>query len=218
MRLPSALFAALLVSMLPARAAAPVTIVAAENFYGDIAQAIGGSEVNVKSILNNPDEDPHLFEASPSVARDLAGARIVIVNGADYDPWVGKMLAANRGADRVVITVADLVQRKAGDNPHLWYDPATMPTVARTLAAKLGEIDPVHKADYDARLATVETSLKAIAVKAAAIKSKFAGAPVTATEPVFGYMAAALGLSMRNERFQLSVMNDTEPSARDVAA
>ena len=45
-----------------------------------------------------------------------------------------------------------------------------------------------------------------------------AGLPVTATEPVFGPMAEALGLTMRNQRFQLAMMNDTEPSARDVAA
>ena len=51
--------------------------------------------MTVKSILSNPDQDPHLFEASPSVARALADARIVIINGADYDPWVAKMLAAN---------------------------------------------------------------------------------------------------------------------------
>ena len=51
-----------------------------------------------------------------------------------------------------------------------------------------------------------------------AIKAKYAGNPVTASEPVFGYMASALGLKMRNEKFQLAVMNSTEPSARDVAA
>ena len=45
-----------------------------------------------------------------------------------------------------------------------------------------------------------------------------AGSTVTATEPVFGYMAAALGFRMRNERFQLAVMNDAEPRASDVAA
>ena len=50
------------------------------------------------------------------------------------------------------------------------------------------------------------------------MKHAYAGTPVTATEPVFGYMAAALGLTMLNQRFQLAVMNDTEPSARDVAA
>src|SRR4051794_29775365 len=119
MRLPLALSAALLVSSLPGFAASSISIVAAENFYGDIAEAIGGAEVTVKSILSNPDQDPHLFEASPSVARALADAKIVILNGADYDPWVAKMLAANTGNDRTVITVADLVHKQAGDNPHL---------------------------------------------------------------------------------------------------
>src|SRR3954447_10433626 len=121
MRLPLALAAAFLVSALPAVAASPISILAAENFYGEIAQAIGGAEVTVKSILSNPDQDPHLFEASPSAARSLADARIVIMNGAEYDPWVAKLLAANNGNGRTVITVADLVHKHAGDNPHLWY-------------------------------------------------------------------------------------------------
>ena len=41
---------------------------------------------------------------------------------------------------------------------------------------------------------------------------------MTASEPVFGYMAEALGLNMRNEKFQLAVMNNTEPSVSYVAA
>ena len=77
---------------------------------------------------------------------------------------------------------------------------------------------PRTSRDYDARLKTFLASLKPLNDKIAAIRAKFAGAPVTASEPVFGYMADALGLKMRNERFQLSIMNDTEPSARDVAA
>jgi zinc/manganese transport system substrate-binding protein len=61
-------------------------------------------------------------------------------------------------------------------------------------------------------------SLAGLNEKIAQIRQKYAGVPVTASEPVFGYMAQALGLNMRNERFQLSIMNDTEPSAKDVAA
>ena len=202
----------------PAHAAGPIPIVAAENFYGGVAAAVGGAHVSVSSILSNPDEDPHLFEASPSVARNLAAAKIVIYNGADYDPWVAKLLSANSEPGRATIVVADLIGKKPGDNPHLWYDPPTMPAVAAALAAKLDALDPANKSDYDANLATLGASLKQIADKAAAIKAKYAGTAVTATEPVFGYMAAALGLTMRNERFQLSVMNDTEPSARDTAA
>jgi zinc/manganese transport system substrate-binding protein len=201
-----------------AHAAGPVPVVAAENFYGDIVKAVGGSHVTVTAIMSNPDEDPHLFEASPSVARNLAAARLVVYNGIDYDPWVAKLLDANNSPDRQVVVAGDIVGHKVGDNPHLWYDPATMPAVAAAVAEKLGAIDPANKADYAANLAKLAADLKKVADKAAAIRAKYAGAPVTATEPVFGYMAAALGLTMRNESFQLSVMNDTEPSARDTAA
>jgi zinc/manganese transport system substrate-binding protein len=142
----------------------------------------------------------------------------VVYNGADYDPWMAKLLAASRAASRKVIIVANLVHKKPGDNPHLWYDPATMPIYAKALAAALAERDPGHKADYDQRLQVFLTSLQPLEATVADVRGKFAGTPVTATEPVFGYMATALGLKMRNERFQLAVMNNTEPRASDVAA
>ena len=201
-----------------ARAAdAKLAVVAAENFYGDIARQIGGERVDVVSILNNPDQDPHLFETTPGVVRQIADARIVIANGADYDPWMDKLLAVAPRPRRAVIIAADLVHRKAGDNPHLWYDPATMPAVAKALAAALSAADAAGKEAYAARLATFLASLKPLNEKIDAIRAKYAGAQVTASEPVFGYMASALKLKMRNERFQLAIQNDTEPSARDVA-
>ena len=203
----------------PARAAdGKIALVAAENFYGNVAQQIGGDRVSVTSILNNPDQDPHLFEVSPAVVRQIAAAQIVVYNGADYDPWMEQLLKVTPKPGRVVIIAADLVHKQAGDNPHLWYDPATMPAVARALAAAFTAADPAHKDDYAARLKTFLASLAPLNEKIAAIRGKYAGIAVTATEPVFGYMAAALKLKMRNERFQLAVMNDTEPSARDVAA
>lgn len=198
--------------------AQPPRIVAAENFYGDVARQVAGPDADITSIMSNPDEDPHLFEASPSVARSLAGANVVIYNGADYDPWMAKLLSASRAPNRKVIVVASLVHRKVGDNPHLWYDPKTMPVAAKAIAAALAERDPAHKADYDQRLATFLAALQPIDAKVAGLHDKYGGTPVTATEPVFGYMATALGFKMRNERFQLSVMNNTEPRASDVAA
>ena len=192
-------------------------IVAAENFYGDVAAQLAGSRWMVTSILSNPDEDPHLFEASPSVARDISAARVVVYNGADYDPWMGKLLLAARSNRRQAIVAADLTGHHSGDNPHLWYDPATMPAVARALSAGLAADDPAHRADYAGRLDRFLRSLRPIDAEISTLRRKYAGLPVTATEPVFGYMASALGLVMRNERFQLAVMNDTEPSAADVA-
>lgn len=198
---------------------AAIPVVAAENFYGDVVKQIGGAHVAVTSIMSNPDQDPHLFEASPKTARALQHARIVVYNGADYDPWMAKLLGASQSsAQRVTIVAADLVGKKAGDNPHLWYDPQTMPAVARALASALDAADPANKSVYDANLATFLGSLQPIDAKVAALRARYQGQPVTATEPVFGYMSDAIGLDMRNLRFQLATMNDTEASASDIAA
>ena len=195
-----------------------IKLVAAENFYGDIARQIGGLQVEIVSVISNPDQDPHLFETTPAVLRQLAAAQIVVYNGANYDPWMRKLLAATPKPGRVTIVAADLVHKKAGDNPHLWYDPPTMPAVAKALASALAKADPGHAAEYQTRLKTFLASLKPLNDKIAEVRKKYGGAPVTASEPVFGYMASALGLKMRNGNFQLSIMNDTEPSAREVAA
>ncbi len=202
----------------PVGAAAPIAVVAAENFYGDVAQQIGGADVRVTSILSNPDEDPHLFEASPSVGRAISAARFVIYSGIDYDPWMPKLLSAARSTDRTVIVVASLVGRKPGDNPHIWYDPNTMLTLAKTLAAELSASDPAHRSDYQARLQRFQQSMKPILAKIMTLRQRLAGTPVTATEPIFGYTFDALGMRVRNQSFQLAVMNNTEPSASDVAA
>jgi len=218
------LFVALLLDMLAVLTAvapaadAKIAVVAAENFYGNVAEQIGGDRVSVVSILNNPDQDPHLFEVSPAVIRQVAAARVVVYNGAGYDPWIEQVLSATAKPDRVAIVAADLIHRESGDNPHLWYDPVAMPVVARSLASAFAAADPAHKDEYAARLSAFLATLAPLDAKIAAIRDKYAGAAVTATEPVFGAMAKALKLSMANERFQLAVMNDTEPSARDVAA
>ena len=196
----------------------PLPIVAAENFYGDIAQQIGGAEVRVTSVLSNPDQDPHLFEASPSVARNISAARIAIYSGIDYDVWMAKLLAAARNTERTVIVVAELIGKKPGDNPHIWYDPAAMLALAKALADELSSADPAHRTGYQQRLASFQASVQPIQAKITTLRGRLAGTPVTATEPVFGYMFEALGMQVRNQSFQLSVMNNTEPSASDVAA
>ena len=219
MRLLVGLAIAVALALPPVAAeAAAIHVVAAENVYGDIAGAIGGNRVDVVSILNNPAQDPHLFEASPSVVRRFADARLVIINGAGYDAWAEKLLLTAPRAERRVINVARLTSRKPGDNPHFWYDPAVMPVVARAIAAALSEADPGHASDYAARLTTTLTALDSVGTRATRLRAKHAGTPVTATEPVFGPMADALGLVMRNRSLQTAMMNDTEPAARDLAA
>jgi zinc/manganese transport system substrate-binding protein len=201
-----------------ALAADRIGVVAAENFYGDLARQIGGNHVAVTSILSNPDEDPHLFETSPSTARAVADAKIVIYNGAGYDPWMKKLVSASSDGSRMAIVAAALTGRKDGDNPHLWYDPATLPAVAKALAAELARRDPANAAGYKANLAKFTTSMEKVGNEIAAVRNTYGGMEVTATEPVFGYMADALGFKMLNGKFQTAVMNDAEPTPGQVIA
>jgi zinc/manganese transport system substrate-binding protein len=211
--------AAVLVCTLSAPAFAdPVKVVAAENFYGDMASQIGGANVAVTSILASPDDDPHLFEASPATAKALSDAKIVIANGVDYDPWMEKLLGASKAAGRKEIVVGALVGRKAGDNPHLWYDPAYMKAAAKALVTDLVAADPAHKADYEQGEAKFLESLKPLDDKLATMHKSYAGQPVTASEPVFGYQAKLIGLDVHNEKYALAIMNNAEPTPSQVAA
>jgi zinc/manganese transport system substrate-binding protein len=182
---------------------ARVNIVAAENFYGGVARQIAGNSAEVASILSNPNQDPHDFTTDAATAKAVANADIVIYSGIGYDDWMNKLLGVQGKPGRIVIRVADLIGAKAGDNPHIWYDPRTMPALAEKLAEILKEPD---------NLAVFEKEMNAVTSKIAEIKSAHSGTVVTATEPVFGYMASALGFKMENYGFQLAVMNDTEPS------
>jgi zinc/manganese transport system substrate-binding protein len=129
-----------------------------------------------------------------------------------------RLIGASAKPDRKVIDVATLIGRKAGDNPHVWYDPKAMPALANALAATFSAIDPDGKAGYEQRRDAYLASLAPIRQRIDQLKAQFAGTPVTATEPVFGYMAEALGLNMQNDAFQTAIMNETEPSASAVAS
>src|SRR6266404_9956904 len=77
-----------------------LAVVAAENFYGDIAQQIGGAHVHVTSILSDPNADPHLFEPGSSNGLAVATARVVIQNGLGYDAFMTKLENAAPSAER----------------------------------------------------------------------------------------------------------------------
>lgn len=205
-----------LLAIAPLRAST-ISVVAAENFYADAAAQIGGDAVSVKSVMSNPDQDPHLFESSPSTARLVAEARVAIVSGADYDPWMKQLLAATPSHARSEIDVADLIGKKPGDNPHIWYDPATMAALADALSKTLAQADPQRAGAFATSAAAFKASLAQIDAKIASMRQKYSGVAVAASEPVFGYMSDRLGLDMREQQFQLAVMNDAEPSASDVA-
>ena len=84
------------------------------------------------------------------------------------------------------------------------------------MADELGAADPAHQADYRQRVAEFRQSLQPIEAKIAALRARLTGTPVAATEPVFNYLLDAIGMQVHDRRFQLAVMNNTEPGASDV--
>jgi zinc/manganese transport system substrate-binding protein len=211
------LFAAFVLAPLLPASAAGLKIVAAENFYGGVAQQIA-PDAQVISILTNPNQDPHEFTTNADTARAVADADIVIYSGIGYDSWIEKLLGTRGNADRAVIDVADLIGARDGDNPHIWYDPKTMPALAQKLVEILSRRDPSRAAAYQQALETFRASMQPELDKIAELKKTTEGLEVTATEPVFGYMAAALGFKVLNYDFQVKIMNDSEPSAAETAA
>lgn len=199
--------------------AAPVSIVAAESTYGVIAQAIGGDKVAVDSIIRNPNVDPHSFEATPAVARKVARAQIVLLNGLGYDDWMDKMLAASPAPNRQVIHAAQLDPMRIlpDKNPHVFYDPQVALLVAQRLAAVLQRIAPADAALFARNLQAFKADLARLTQAQAALRKAYPGLRVTATEPVVGYLLRQLGWTSLGEKFQFDVMNDTEPSPAEVA-
>jgi zinc/manganese transport system substrate-binding protein len=175
----------------------PVQVVAAENFWGSIAAQVGGSHVHVTSIIVDPNADPHSYEPTAADARTVADAQYVIVNGAGYDPWADKLLQANPASGRKELDVGDFNGKHEGDNPHMWYNPNYVTAVANKIRDDLKALDPADAAAFDqSARAFLTTGLKQYHDLIAAIKTKYSGTPVGATESIFSYLAPALGLNL----------------------
>ncbi|HTU55683.1 MAG TPA: zinc ABC transporter substrate-binding protein [Acetobacteraceae bacterium] len=202
----------------PAFAAGTIKAVGVENEYADVIAQIGGKYVEVSAIETDPNTDPHSFEASPRVARQIAAARLVVKNGVGYDSWVDKIVTAAPGAGRKVIDVQLLLGLPdSTPNPHLWYDPKTMPAVAKAVAADLAAFDPAHASYFAANAAKFDASLKPWFSAIASFKARYNGTPVAVTEPVADYMIQAVGCDILTPfSLQAAIMNGTDPSPQDV--
>jgi zinc/manganese transport system substrate-binding protein len=195
-----------------------IQLVAAESFYGELAKAVGGERVKVTSILEGPDVDPHGYEPTAETARKVNEAHVILYNGIGYDEWMKKLIKANSNtANQVIIAVgSDLLKKQDGDNPHVWYDPDTMPKLADLLAAKLAVLDPNQADAYKIRAEHYKASLAPIADLVKALKQS-SYKDIAVSEPVFDYMAEALQLKAIVPKFALAVEEETDPSPGDVA-
>jgi zinc/manganese transport system substrate-binding protein len=194
-----------------------IRVVAAENFYGDIVRQLGGGHVSVISILSDPNVDPHEYESDVQDSLDVSQAQLVIENGADYDAWMDKLLAASPNPDRIVLTASKLVVDKLPDNPHFWYSLDNIKAISRAITALLEKFDPADKDNFEAALATFQQSLSPIQQKIDGLKSKYAGTPVGLTETIYLYQSVPIGLNVLTPfDFEKAIAEGNDPPADTV--
>jgi zinc/manganese transport system substrate-binding protein len=200
----------------PQGTGAVVHVVAAENFWGSIAKQLGGRHAQVVSIITNPNTDPHSYEPTAANARTVAGATFVIENGIGYDPWVPKFLAADQGHP-TVLDVGTLLGVADGGNPHRWYNPADVQTVINQMVTDYQKLDPADRSYFaQRRTAFVNVALKEYHATVAAIRARYSGVPVGASESIFAMLAPALGLNLITPySFLRAISEGTDVSASD---
>ncbi|MFF0093484.1 metal ABC transporter solute-binding protein, Zn/Mn family [Streptomyces canus] len=179
-------------------ASSKVAVVASTNVYGDIVSRIGADKVSVTSVISDPDQDPHSYEASTQNQLALSKAKVVVENGGGYDDFVDRMLksAGNSSAEVInAVKVSGRTAPKGGElNEHVWYDFPTVAKIADRIAAALGEADPANAATYAKNADAFKADLKPLEAKEAQIKKEHGGEAIAITEPVPLYMTGASGL------------------------
>jgi zinc/manganese transport system substrate-binding protein len=201
-------------------AAAPsgvLQVVAAENFWGSIASQLGGSRVQVESVITSPATDPHDYEPTAADARTLAGAQLVIENGIGYDPWAEKLIAANPVSGRIVLNAGDLLGIKPGGNPHRWYSPHDVQRMIDAIVRDFAKLEPKNSSYFARQKTRFEASgLAQYKGLIATIKRKFHGVPVGASESIFAPLAQSLGLRLLTPpTFLKAISEGADPTAAD---
>jgi zinc/manganese transport system substrate-binding protein len=195
-----------------------VVAVGAENEYANVIGQIGGKYVRVTAIESNPNTDPHTFEASASVSEVVGAAELIVQNGVGYDSFMDPIEHSTGSPQRKIIDVQHLLGLPdSTPNPHLWYSPATMPAVARKIAADLSQLRPAHAAYFRQRLATFDAALQPWRAAIASFRAAYAGTPVATTEPVGDYLLQALGTrNLTPFGLQADIMNGVDLSPQYV--
>ena len=195
-------------------------VVAAENFWGSIAAQLAGTKATVRSIIVNPNADPHSYEPSAQDARTMAGANMAIVNGIGYDNWATQLLGASPQSRRVVLNVGDVLGLKEGANQHVWYAPTDVFAVIDRIVADYDRIDPGDAAYF----ARQKRQLESVAFARydqlrSEIRARYAGVPVGYSESIFQGLGQDLALKLLTPYgFTKAIAEGTDVTAGDKEA
>lgn len=197
---------------------AAVPVVVSVDQWGDIVKQLAGDCGAVTTIFKSSAADPHDYEPTPADIAKFTGAKLVVINGLDYDPWADKAVAT---LDRkpTVVDAGKVVALYGGDNPHIWYGPDDVYQLADVVTAKLKVLLPKGAAYFEQRHRAWRTSMRPYDGEIAKIKRVASGTTFVATEGVFSYMAKALGLKDTTPRgFATATANESDPSPGDLHA
>jgi len=201
----------------PSTPSGAIRVVAAEDFYGNIAQQLGGEKVSVTSILSDPNVDPHEYESDVQDGIAITNANIVIENGLQYDTWMDKLLSASPNANRIVLTAGTIAPYPLPENPHVWYGIDNISAIAGAITDSLIKTDPADAAFFQNNLTTFNDSLAPITAKMNEIKAQSGGTPVGLTETIYLYQTEPMGFDVLTPfSFEKAIAEGNDPSAQDV--
>jgi len=197
-----------------------INVVAAENFWGSLVSQLGGVHVNVTSVVSDPNADPHDYQTNPKNAEAVSNAKLVIINGANYDTWALALMGSANAPNQVVLNVQKLLNQPVDANPHFWYSPYYVNDTVAAMYKDLVAIDPADTGYFQSQYSSLNASLwQSYMKQEVQIRQQFSGVPVASTESIFVYMANASGLDVVSPvGFMQAISEGNDPSAQDVAA
>jgi zinc/manganese transport system substrate-binding protein len=203
----------------PSSAGAPIKVVASTNVWGDLAGSIGGDKVQVTSIINSPDADPHEYEASTRNQLSLAEAAVVIENGGGYDDFIDRMLKSAKNSSATVLNAVTISGKKAegGEelNEHVWYDFPTVEKVVDQIEQAYAKADPSDAKTFQQNADALKQKIDGLERQEATLKQKYDGQPVAITEPVPLYLLDAVGLQNKTpDEFSEAIEEDSDVPAK----
>jgi zinc/manganese transport system substrate-binding protein len=195
----------------------PVPVVVTVDQWGDIVDQLGGDCANVTTVIKGSSADPHDYEPTPADAATFEQAKLVVLNGLNYDAWANKAIET-LDEKPTVVDGGKVLGLEEGDNPHIWYSPDDVHKISAAVTTKLKKLAPNAAAYFDAQQAKWQTAMQPYDAEIAKLKGLAQGTTFAATEPVFDHMAEAIGMMSATPRgYQTAALNETDPSPADIA-
>lgn len=161
-------------TMAGAQAASKPQVVVSFQPYGTITQNIAGDLAQV-TVLLPAGRSPHTYDPTPADMRNVANAKLAILNGGGIDDWL-KTLIRSSGSRANTIELTKVLKYTAlapseshteadahghddhgAMDPHIWLDAAIMAKASSKIGAELAKIDPKNAQYYQNR-AKLETN------------------------------------------------------------